>query len=74
MKSVLFAIILAAVGYAIGAFTTPLAQGGPGAVWDAFLAFDLYPAMLEQGLLTNPIVGAITGAAIGAVLGRPSRA
>jgi hypothetical protein len=73
MKSVVFAIVLAAVGYAIGAFTTPLAQGGPGAVWDAFRAFDLYPGMLEQGWLTNPIIGAVIGAAIGAVLGRPRR-
>jgi hypothetical protein len=74
MKAVVFAIVLAAVGYAIGAFTTSVAAGGPGAVWDAYRAFDLYPRMLEQGLLTNPIIGAVIGAAAGAVQGRPRRA
>lgn len=73
MKAVVFAVVLAALGYAIGAFTTPVAQGGAGAVLDAFGAFDLYPDMLEQGLLTNPIIGAVIGAALGAVLGRPRR-
>jgi hypothetical protein len=71
MKAVLFAVGLAALGFAIGAFTTPVLQSGPGAVWDAFTAFDLYPDMLEQGWLTNPIIGAVIGAAAGAVLGRP---
>ncbi len=74
MKAVVFAILLAGVGFAIGAFTSPIASGGPGAVWDAFSTFKLYPGLLEQGSLTNPIIGAVIGAAVGAVLGRPKRA
>lgn len=73
MKAVSFALLLAATGFAIGAFTTPVAAGGPGAVWEAFGAFEAYADMLEAGLLTNPIIGAVAGAALGAILGRPRR-
>ncbi len=73
MKSVVLAILCAAAGFAIGALSAPVGQGGPVAVWDAFRTFDGYPAMLEQGWLTNPIVGAVVGAALGAILGRPRR-
>lgn len=73
MRPVGFALLLAVAGFVVGAFTTAMAQGGPGSVWENLTAFESYPDLLEQGLLTSPIIGAVIGAAAGAMLGRPKR-
>jgi hypothetical protein len=70
MRSILFAVVLAVVGFVVGAFLTPVGQGGFDAVWTFFSRFDMYPDLLNAGMLTYPLIGAAVGAVAGFVLGR----
>jgi len=70
MKTILFAVLGAVVGFIVGAFLSPIGALGFEGVTTFLTQFGDYPAMLQDGTLTYPLIGAVVGAVLGFVIAK----